>query len=115
MTLIQELSSEATAHDLERGWTRESVGSLPELRDPDLLKPFARAYLANQSLSVKDTRTRKIVGQEVADGEIARLYLKRTVKQALERRGLKVEVTSRLGNNTPLRPYHGWWTFARTV
>ena len=37
------------------------------------------------------------------------------VKEALERRGLKVEVTSRLGNNTPLRPYHGWWTFSRTV
>ena len=37
------------------------------------------------------------------------------VKEALTRRGLRVEVTSRLGHGVAPRPYHGWWTYARTI
>jgi len=37
------------------------------------------------------------------------------VKAALERRGLKVEVTSRSGNGTGDRPFTGVRTFARTI
>ena len=76
MTLIEELTTQATNQDLERGWTREAVGSLPELRDPTLLMPYARAYLGEKSLTVKDTKSRKVVGSEVSSGEIARLYVK---------------------------------------
>lgn len=76
MTLIQELTTEATTNDLERGWTREVVKSLPELRNPELLAPYSRAYLGEKSLTIKDNRTRKIVGGDVAPGELARLYVK---------------------------------------
>lgn len=34
---------------------------------------------------------------------------------ALTRRGLTVEVRSRLGHNTPDRPWEGWRTWARTL
>lgn len=37
------------------------------------------------------------------------------VKAALERRGLTVEVRSRLGHGTPERPWNGWRTWARTL
>jgi hypothetical protein len=76
MTLLQELETEATDRDLERGWVRENVKSLPELRNPELLAPFSRAYLGEKSLTVKDTRSRKIVGGTIAPGELARLYVK---------------------------------------
>ena len=36
-------------------------------------------------------------------------------KEALERRGLVVEVRSRLGHNSVERPWDGWWTFAKLV
>jgi len=35
------------------------------------------------------------------------------VKENLGRRGLKVEVKSRLGDGSPPRPWEGWRTFAR--
>ncbi len=35
------------------------------------------------------------------------------VRQALERRGLKVEVKSRMGHDTAERPWIGWRTWAR--
>ena len=77
MTLIDELTTEATDRDLERGWVRETVASLPELRNPELLAPFKHAYMGEKTLTVKDTKSRKIVGGDVAPGEIARLYVKR--------------------------------------
>ena len=76
MTLIEELTTEATAHDLANGWTRQRVTSLPELRDPALLQPFKRAYLGEKTLTIKDNRTRRIVGGTVAPGELARTYMK---------------------------------------
>ena len=36
------------------------------------------------------------------------------IRAALERRGLHVEVVSRLGNLSPERPWDGWLTWART-
>lgn len=36
-------------------------------------------------------------------------------KEALTRRGLRVEVRSRLGDNSKSRPWSGWYTFARTL
>jgi hypothetical protein len=81
MTLIEELSAEATDRDLERGWVRESVTSLPELRNPELLAPWSRAYMGEKSLTVKDNRSRKIVGGTVAPGELARLYVKRIMAE----------------------------------
>lgn len=87
MTLIDELTAEATNRDMERGWTRQTVDSLPEVRNPELMRPYAQAYLSNQSISVKDSKERRIVAKSVADGELARLYLKRTVKQAVESGG----------------------------
>lgn len=76
MTLIDELTEEATDRDRERGWIRETVTSLPELRNPELLAPFKRAYMGEKALTIKDTRTRKIVGGAVAPGELARGYMK---------------------------------------
>ena len=81
MTLIQELTTEATDRDLERGWKRESVKSLPELRNPELLAPFNRAYMGEKSLTIKDNRTRRIIGGNVAPGELARLYVKRIMAE----------------------------------
>lgn len=76
MTLISELTTEATNRDLERGWVRENVTSLKEVRNPELLAPYARAYLGEKSLTIKDTKSRKIVGEEVSPGELARGYMK---------------------------------------
>lgn len=81
MTLLDELTIEATTKDLERGWTRETVSHLPEVRNPELLTPFAHAYMGDKSLTVKDTRTRKVVGVEVSAGELARTYMKRIMSQ----------------------------------
>jgi hypothetical protein len=77
VSIVDELTSEALDRDLERGWERRRVNSFPELRDPDLLKPYASAFMGERSLTVKDTRVRKIVGSDVAPGELARLYVKR--------------------------------------
>jgi hypothetical protein len=81
VTLIDELTTEATTNDLERGWVRENVDSFPELRNPELLAPFKRAYMGEKSLTVKDTRSRKIVGGEVSPGELARIYVKRIMAE----------------------------------
>jgi hypothetical protein len=51
------------------------VKSLPELRNPELLAPFKHAYMGEKSLTVKDTKSRKIVGGQVAPGELSRLYM----------------------------------------
>ncbi len=82
MTLLEELTTEATNRDLEQGWIRETVKSLPEVRNPGLLAPFAKAYMGEKSLTVKDTRTRKIVGGSVAPGEVSRLYMKHIMGEA---------------------------------
>ena len=76
MTLIDELTMAATNRDLERGWNRQTVNNLPELRNPELLEPFRHAYMGEKSLTIKDTRERRIVGGVVAPGELARLYVK---------------------------------------
>ncbi|MDE1822665.1 MAG: hypothetical protein KGI98_17650, partial [Euryarchaeota archaeon] len=75
--LITELRREAIDKDEEGGWTRTRVVSLPELRDPSLLSPYARAYMGEKALTVRDTRTRKVVGSDVSPGEVSRLYLRR--------------------------------------
>jgi hypothetical protein len=77
MTLLEELTSEATIRDENQGWVRETVSGLPEVQNPELLAPFAKAYMGEKSLTVKDTKTRKIVGDEVSPGELSRLYMKR--------------------------------------
>ena len=82
MTLIEELTTQATTRDEERGWVRTSVEFLPELRDPELLKPFARAYMTDKSLTIRDTKTRKVIGRNVANGEVARLYMKSIMKES---------------------------------
>jgi len=90
VTLIDDLTTQATTRDLERGWKRESVESLPELRDPELLKPFARAYMTDKSLTIRDTKTRKVMGSRVANGEVARLYLKSIMAQDTDRLSKRV-------------------------
>ena len=87
MTLLADLAIEAIDHDLERGWTREEVSELPELRDPDLLRPFKRAWISPYSVTIQDTRSRKILGMPVSNGEISRRYLKRTMAEGLEAGG----------------------------
>ncbi len=81
MTLTDELTTEATNHDLENGWSRESVASFPELRNPELLAPFKKAYMGEKSLTIKDNRTRKIVGSEISNGELSRSYLKKIMAE----------------------------------
>lgn len=90
MTLLSDLTTEALERDSNNGWTREQVTAIPEHRDPDLLKPFKRAYLAPASLSIRDTKTRKIVGRPVANGEVSRIYLRRVMKNAFEAGGSKM-------------------------
>ncbi len=87
MSLLADLATEAIDHDLERGWTREQVSELPELRDPDLLRPFKRAWISPYSVTIQDTRSRKILGMPVSNGEISRRYLKRTMAEGLEAGG----------------------------
>ena len=82
--LLAQLELDTVNHDLERGWTRTQVTSLPELRDPELLSPFKRAYLSSYTLSIRDTRERKIVGHAVGPGEISRTYLKRVLEGAAQ-------------------------------
>lgn len=82
MTLLTDLADQALSRDSERGWNRQTVERIPEVHDPELMKPYAHAFLSKRSISVRDDRTRRIVGQEVADGELARLYLKRTLEEA---------------------------------
>jgi len=90
MTLLSDLTTAALTRDDQNGWTREQVSEIPEHRNPDLLKGFEHAYLTPMSLTVKDTRTRKVVGAEVSSGEIGRLYLKRVMSQALEAGGSRL-------------------------
>lgn len=85
MTLIEDLKVEAVTNDEENGWTRTSVKSIPEVRQPDLLKPFKRAYMSATSLTVKDTKTRKVVGAKVTNGELSRLYLRRVMEEGAQR------------------------------
>lgn len=84
VTLLEELTTEANDRDDVGGWTRETVKVIPELRNPDLLKPFKRAYLGPHSLTVMDTKTRSVVGGGVTHGELSRLYLKRVMKTGAE-------------------------------
>ena len=81
MTLIDELTTEATTRDMERGWTREVVESFPELRDPELLKPYKRAFMGEKALTIMDTKKRKVVGQSVSNGQLARLYAEGIMKR----------------------------------
>ncbi len=78
MTLVEELRAQA----LEDGWNRVKVPDLPEARDPSLLSPYAHAYLGAQALTIRDTRTRKVVGDSVSPGEVGRLYLRRVMSQS---------------------------------
>jgi hypothetical protein len=82
--LLDELQNEATIRDEENGWTRETVTTLPEWRDPELLKPFAKAYLSEKSVTIRDTKVRKIVGPKIPNGAIARLYLQSILRHAKE-------------------------------
>jgi hypothetical protein len=81
MTLISDLTIEATERDLEHGWQRESVKAIAELKNPELLKPHAHAYLSDTSVTIRDTKTRRVVGGGITNGELARRYLKRTMSE----------------------------------
>jgi hypothetical protein len=87
MTLLADLTTESLHRDAENGWTRDKVSEIPELRNPELLAPFKQAYLSQSSLTVKDTRSRKVVGSLVSNGELSRLYLKKLMSQAAENTG----------------------------
>ena len=84
MTLLSDLATEATTKDGNNGWQRQSVKSLPELRDSDLLKPFKKAYMTDSSVTIKDTKTRRVIGERVTNGELGRLYLKRVMTNGAE-------------------------------
>ncbi len=75
--LISELRSSA----LDDGWERQSVPAIPEIRDPSLLAPYAHAYMGEKSLTIKDTRVRKVVGDVVSPGEVGRLYLRKVMAE----------------------------------
>jgi hypothetical protein len=89
-TLFNELAEEATTHDEENGWSREIVTGIPELKNPDLLKPFAHAFMSSSSITVKDIKSRRIVGSHVTSGELSRLYLKRVMGHAAETTGKSI-------------------------
>ena len=82
MTLLEELSTEAVNRGLENGWTREIVKSLPS--DPDFFKPFKRAYRSETSMTIKDTKSRKVVGSAVSSGELGRGLLRRVMSNGAE-------------------------------
>ena len=87
MTLLTELTTEALTRDGDNGWTRHEVDEIPEHREPELLKPFAHAWVSPHSLTIGDTKRRTIIGTSVSNGELSRLYLKRTMSNALEAGG----------------------------
>ena len=84
MTLLSDLATEATDRDGNNGWTRYSVKSLPELKDPELLKPHRSAFMTNSSLTIRDTKTRQVIGNPVTNGELSRLYLKRVMENGAQ-------------------------------
>jgi hypothetical protein len=54
-------------------------------------------------------------GKWVLVGYESRHSMGQKYKVALERRGLNVEVTERIGHDTEERPWEGWRTWARTI
>ena len=90
MSLLSDLSNVAVTHDLDHGWKRSQVKSLPELRDPTLLKPHRRAYMTSSSVTIKDSKTKRMVGDSVQQGELSRAYLKLTMANALDAGGSKL-------------------------
>ena len=90
MTLLESLTNEALSRDAESGWTRERVSEIPERKNPGLLKSFKRAYMSDLALTIKDTKTRKVIDAEVSKGEVGRLYLKRVMGNAFEAGGNKL-------------------------
>jgi len=87
MTLLSDLATEALERDSNTGWTRQEVDEITEHRDPRLLRPFKRAWVSPHSLTIGDTRTRKVLGSSISNGELSRLYLKRTMTNALDAGG----------------------------
>ena len=75
MTLVEELATTALERDAENGWTRDVVPAIPELRQPELLEPYSRAYMGATTLTIKDTHERRLVGDVVSPGELARIYM----------------------------------------
>ena len=63
---------------------------------------------------VKQARGKWVLVYE-SGGIHDRVVRNERVRANLERRGLKVEVRSRIGNDTPERPWSGVRTFARTI
>jgi hypothetical protein len=83
MTLLDDLTTEALTRDLEHGWIRQRVTSIPEFNNPDLLKPYRRAYLSDNAVTVRDTKTRKVTKNAVSNGELGRLYLRRVMGEGV--------------------------------
>jgi hypothetical protein len=77
MTLLEDLTTDALDRDGDNGWQRQQVTTIDEHRDTDLLKPFKHAYMTPTSLTIKDTKVRKVIGDKVSTGELSRLYLRR--------------------------------------
>ena len=74
--------------------------------------PTSKAELWDEAAE----KVRKAKGRWVIVGDAARRPRNHLAKEALERRGLVVEVQSRVGHGvTSERPWTGWRTWARTL
>lgn len=84
MTLHASLLAEASRRDAA-GWQRELVPVVAQYQDHTLLRPFKRAFCSPVSCSVLDLRKRFVLDvAPVPPGEMARLYLRRTLHEAAE-------------------------------
>ena len=81
MSLLDDLQRAVLTRDQERGWQRQVVSSLPEVRNPALLAPYAHAFLGAGAVTIRDTRERRVIGRPVSPGEIARTYVKTIMSQ----------------------------------
>ena len=61
------------------------------------------------------TNVKKGRGKWVEVEEVGRGGRTNKVKEALERRGITVEVQTRIGNGSEERPWRGFKTWARTI
>ena len=104
VTIVDELETEILDRDEAGHWKREAWHSLPEVRHPERLAPYARAFLGSQSLTIMDTRERRIVGGGVTPGEISRAYVRTIMEGATGMLSRKVPWRREALNLTDRRP-----------